>query len=61
MLHTDLEKRREFYIRQLIRLTGEKRENLVHLDTNELQLRERNFYNDKYKSHDKREYKPSTL
>lgn len=61
MLHTDLEKRREFYIRQLIRLAGEKRENLVHLNTNELQLRERNFYHDKYNSHGKSEYEPSTL
>ena len=60
-LHTDLEKRRAFYIYQLLRYTDTPKEELEKLNTNELQTRERNIYHDMYDSHDKYEYYPSTL
>ena len=58
---TDLQKRREFLIYQLVRLTGVTREQVENLATNELEIRERDYYHTKYNSHGKTEYKPSTL
>lgn len=58
---SDLEKRREFYIRQLIRLTNADRSELEKLNTNELQQRERDFYYQKYDMTVQTEYRPSTL
>ena len=60
-MNTDLQNRRAFYIYQIQRYTNVSAEKLEKLNTNELELRERNIYHDKYNSHNKSEYKPSTL
>lgn len=53
-----LDEMRSFYIHQLIRLTNANIKDLEKLNTNQLQKLERNYYHDKYNSHDKPEYTP---
>ena len=52
--------RRQFYIYQLVRLTGAERKDLEKKNTNELQDLELQFYRDKY-GWTQQEYVPSTL
>jgi len=58
---TDIQKRRAFLIHQVVRLTDTNLKEAEKLDTPELERLERNYYHDKYDSHGKPEYTPSTL